>query len=72
MITIYVMQIMGWAQSQLKAWPPWAACFVNAVFSGFLRIFLGKLSLWCSLSRVLRLRVVFPMYLCSQFPHGIS
>ena len=26
----------------MKAWPLRAACFVNAVLSGFLRVFLGK------------------------------
>jgi len=61
-----------WAQSRLKPRPLRAACFVNAVFSGFLRIFLGKVSLWSSFSLVLRLRFVSPMYLCSQHPHGIS
>jgi len=41
-------------------------------FSEILRIFLGKVSPWCSFSRVLKLRFVCPMYLCSHSPLEIS
>jgi len=46
-----------WAQSQSKIWPLWAVCFAEAVFLGFLRIFLGSVPLWYSFSRVLRRRL---------------
>jgi len=41
-------------------------------FSGFLRIFLGKVSLWCSFNRALKLRFVCPMYVCSHSQLEIS
>ena len=43
MITVYMMQNMGAIPVETMA--TLAACFVNAVFSGFLRIFQGKVSL---------------------------
>jgi len=65
-VIIYTVQNMSIIPIERMA--TLAACFVRVVFSGYLRIFLGKASLWCSFSLVLRLRFVSPMDLCSQLP----